>query len=409
MLIVEQEKCTGCGECEEACSFEAIAVQDDVATVNEDLCTLCGTCVDVCPSGALELRGEGTPDGVMLDEWRGVWVVGEFRWDHLAPVSLELLTEGRRLADTLNTELTAVLMGYGVTSQAPVLVAHGADRVFVVDHPELSAFTEEVYGDILVDLVRQGRPEILLAGATAMGRSLMPRVATLLETGLTADCTELDIRVEDRALLQTRPAFGGNLLATIVCPRHRPQMATIRPYVMKVGVPDPQRTGEIVKVSPTPDQLDHRMRVLESVQEESEGPNICEAEVVIAAGRGMEEEKNISLVRELAELLGGAVGATRAVTEAGWLPRRQQVGQTGKTISPKLYLGCGVSGAIQHLVGMKGSEIIIAINKDPHAPIFDVATYGLVGDVKEILPLLIRRIQREKGAQGTLADTVARF
>ncbi len=397
MLRVDRKKCVGCGECEEACAFEAICVKDNVAVVDPNVCTLCGACVDTCPEGALEISSNSGEADADLDLWRGVWVVAECRGRALAPVSLELLTQARGLADRLDTALTAVLMGYEVGSESQRLISYGADRVLLVEHPELAAFIEEVYGNILADLVRKERPEIILAGATAMGRSYIPRVATLLETGLTADCTGLDIREEDRALLQTRPAFGGNLLATIVCPRHRPQMATVRPHVMKVGVPDLGRKGEVISISPKEELLKHRSRVLESVKEQAEGPNLTEAKVIVTAGRGLEAKENLALVRELADLLGGALGATRAVVDAGWVSDRSQIGQTGVTVSPKLYIGCGVSGAIQHIVGMQGAEIIVAINRDAEAPIFNIAHYGVLGDVKEILPLLIQRIKKERG------------
>ncbi len=397
MLKVDAEKCTGCGECEESCTFEAIFVENEVAVVDQDACTLCGICVDGCPEGALELHVEEGLLATDLSSWKGIWVVAECRSGVLAPVTLELLAKSRELAGELGTEVTAVLMGHEIESRAQELIFHGADRVLVVDHPELATFTDEVYGNILADLAGRERPEIILAGATAMGRSYIPRVATILKTGLTADCTGLDIRAEDRALLQTRPAFGGNLLATIVCPGHRPQMATVRPHVMRANAPDPDRKGEVIRILPGEDLLSHRVQVLESVKEQAEGPNLSEADVIVTAGRGFEQEKNVELARELADLLGGTVGATRAAVDAGWLSGRTQIGQTGVTVSPKLYMACGVSGAIQHIVGMQGSEIIVAINKDAEAPIFDVTTYGLVGDVKEILPLLIQRIQKERG------------
>ena len=397
MLKVDTEKCTGCGECEESCTFEAIFVEDEVAVVDQDACTLCGICVDGCPEGALVIHGEEGLLATDLSSWRGIWVVAECRSGVLAPVTLELLAKSRELAGELGTEITAVLMGHEIESRAQELIFHGADRVLVVDHPELATFTDEVYGNILADLAKKENPEIILAGATAMGRSYIPRVATILETGLTADCTGLDIRAEDRALLQTRPAFGGNLLATIVCPGHRPQMATVRPHVMRANAPDPDRKGEVIRILPGEELLGHRVQVLESVKEQSEGPNLSEADVIVTAGRGFEQEKNVELARELADLLGGTVGATRAAVDAGWLSGRTQIGQTGVTVSPKLYMACGVSGAIQHIVGMQGSEIVVAINKDAEAPIFDVTTYGLVGDVKEILPLLIQRIQKERG------------
>jgi len=397
MLKVDIEKCTGCGECEESCTSEAIFVEDGIAVVDQDACALCGICVDACPEGALELHVEEGLLAADLSSWKGIWVVAECRSGVLAPVTLELLAKSRELAGELDTEVTAVLMGHEIESKAQELILYGADKVLVVDHPELAAFTDEVYGNILADLAKKKNPEIILAGATAMGRSYIPRVATILQTGLTADCTGLDIRAEDRALLQTRPAFGGNLLATIVCPGHRPQMATVRPHVMRANVPDPDRKGEVFRIFPGENLLSHRVQVLESVKEQAKGPNLSEADVIVTAGRGFEQEKNVDMAKDLADLLGGAVGATRAAVDAGWLPGRTQIGQTGVTVSPKLYMACGVSGAIQHIVGMQGSEIIVAINKDAEAPIFDVTTYGLIGDVKEILPLLIQRIQKERG------------
>ncbi len=397
MLRVDREKCVGCGGCAEVCAFGAICIEDGVAVVDPDLCTLCGTCVDNCPEGALEISADRAEPEADLKSWRGIWVAAECRKDTLATVSLELLTRARQLADRLGTDLSAVLMGYKIAPLAKDLISYGADRVLVVDHPGLAAFTGETYGNILADLARRERPEIILAGATAMGRSYIPRVATLLETGLTADCTVLDIREKDRLLLQTRPAFGGNLLATIVCPRHRPQMATVRPHIIKAGRPDPGRRGEITSISVNEELLTHRVQVLESVKEQAKGPNLTEAKVIVTAGRGLEARENLALARELADLLGGALGATRAVVDAGWLSDRAQIGQTGVTVSPKLYIGCGVSGAIQHIVGMQGAEIIVAINRDAEAPIFDIAHYGILGDVKKILPLLIQRIKKERG------------
>ncbi|NIA08699.1 MAG: electron transfer flavoprotein subunit alpha, partial [Nitrospiraceae bacterium] len=384
MLRVDRERCVGCGGCVEVCAFGAMCVEDSVAVVDSNVCTLCGTCVDICPEGALEISLDKNEAEADLDSWKGIWVAAECRDRILAPVTLELLTKARGLADRLGTDLSAVLIGHEVGTESQRLISYGADRVLLVEHPGLATFTEETYGNILAELARKERPEIILAGATAMGRSYMPRVATLLETGLTADCTGLDIREEDRLLLQTRPAFGGNLLATIVCPRHRPQMATVRPHVIKAGVPDPGRRGEVISISPDEKLLSHRIQVLESVKEQLEGPNLSEAEVIVTAGRGLEDEKNLNLAKDLTNLFGGALGATRAVVDAGWLSDRYQIGQTGVTVSPKLYIGCGVSGAIQHIVGMQGAEIIVAINKDAEAPIFNIAHYGILGDVKEI-------------------------
>ncbi len=400
MLKVDVEKCIGCGECEEVCSFGAISVVDEKAKVDPDLCSLCGTCVDTCPEGALEMESEG-PDKEKQDlsAWRGVWVVAEVRGDDFAPVTLELLGKARELADTLSVPVTAVVIGSGVKERARNLITRGADRVIVADHPELSSFVDEVYSKIVAHLARKERPEIILSGATAMGRAFIPQVATMLETGLTADCTGLEIEEGGRNLLQTRPAFGGNLMATIICDDHRPQMATVRPHVLKALEPDESRDGEIVDFLPTPELLEHRVKVVESVVEESEGPGLTDAEIVVTAGRGLEKKENLHLVERLAHCLDAGIGATRAITDAGWISGNHQIGQTGVTVSPKLYIACGVSGAIQHLVGMQGSDIIVAINKDKDAPIFDVATYAVVGDVKEVLPELIKKVCKERGIE----------
>ena len=392
MIRIDEEKCIGCGQCEDVCTFGAIELVDEIARVDQDKCTLCGSCAENCPEEAIIIEKEGAEGIGDLDAWRGVWVVAEYRQDGFAPVTFELLGRGRGLADDLGVELSAVAIGKGAKALSDELIAAGADRVYVADAPELDRFSEDVWARILAHLAGQHRPEVILAGATAMGRAFVPQVATMLETGLTADCTQLDVRKEDRCLLQTRPAFGGNLLATIVCPNHRPQMATVRPHVLKAAEPDASRTGEVVDVELTPELLSSRVKVLESVVEEGSGPDLANAEVIVTAGRGMESQDNLKWVEELAGCLGGAVAGTRAVTDAGWLPHNHQIGQTGATVAPKLYIGCGVSGAIQHLVGMQGSEIIVAINRDPDAPIFEVSTYGIVGDVKEILPLLIKRV-----------------
>ncbi|MGQ9812441.1 MAG: electron transfer flavoprotein subunit alpha/FixB family protein [Dissulfurimicrobium sp.] len=344
---------------------------------------------------SIEKGGYAQDNGA--EPWHGLWVAAECADTGVADVTLELLAKGRLLADKLDTEVTAVLMGSGISEFVGMLVSHGADQVFVVDHPELALFTEEVYSRVLAGLARRYRPEIILAGATSAGRAYIPGVATLLETGLTADCMDLDVDINDRTLLQTRPAWGGNLFVTITCPLHRPQMATVRPHVFKKGLPDPQRKGEIIPVQLEDEWLRHKVKVIESIREKAETDNdLYKAKVIVTAGRGVEDEKGMALVKELAALLNGAVAGTRPVVDAGWLPERAQIGQSGITVSPRLYIGLGVSGAVQHIAGIKDAEIIVAVNKDPNAPIFDIATYGLTGDLREILPELIRWIRHEK-------------
>ncbi len=394
MLKIDAEKCIGCGVCEAQCAFGAIEVVAGVAVVN-DKCTLCGTCVDNCEVGALAIDAAAQGATVDLAAYAGVWVFAEYRHGALAPVALELLGVGRKIADRKGVSLSAVLLGDGLANQAATLIAHGADTVYQVESPALGNFNDEPYANILEDLIREHKPEIVLAGATAIGRSFIPKVATALGAGLTADCTDLDVG-EDGNLLQTRPAFGGNIMATIVCPDTRPQMATVRPLVMKAAAWDGSRTGRVVELDPKHQRLASRVEVLSSVLSDQDRVNLSEANIVVAGGRGLDNEKGFALIRELADLLGGAVAASRAAVDAGWIGYPHQVGQTGKTVAPKVYICCGISGAIQHLVGMRSAETIIAINKDPNAPIFDVATYGVVGDLFEVLPKLIDSLRAQK-------------
>jgi electron transfer flavoprotein alpha subunit len=398
MLKIDIDACIGCGICESTCTFGAIRVEDGHAVVGDN-CTLCGSCVEVCEVEALAIERPAKEGGGDLAEWSGVWVFAEFRHGKIAPVAFELLGVGRRLADQRSAPLTAVLLGSGLVGQARELIAYGADRVYVVDEPALADFTDDAYGNVLAALAREHKPEILLAGATAIGRSFIPRVATMLATGLTADCTDLAIRLDDGVLLQTRPAFGGNIMATIECPHTRPQMATVRPLVMKPCRYDDQRPGGIIEVKPDPALLESRVKVVESVRSKDEQVNITEADILVAGGRGLESEKGFAMVRELAQMLGGAVAASRAAVDSGWIGYPHQVGQTGKTVCPKIYVACGISGAIQHLVGMQSADTIIAINRDENAPIFEVATYGIVGNLFEVLPTLIDRLKEQRSGK----------
>jgi electron transfer flavoprotein alpha subunit len=293
-------------------------------------------------------------------------------------------------------QLSALLLGHETGETAQLLIGHGADVVYLVDHQILGDFRDDCYSTITAELIRQYKPEIVLAGATAIGRSFIPGVATALNAGLTADCTRLEIRDEDGALLQTRPAFGGNIMATIVCESTRPQMATVRPKVMKQLEFDGSRQGKVVAITPTKQQLQSRVQVLESVVAEAGRVNIQEADILVSGGRGLESAKGFELIRELAETMGAKVSASRAVVDAGWIPYPHQVGQTGKTVAPKLYIACGISGAVQHVAGMQSAETIVAINRDENASIFNVADYGIVGDLFEIIPKLIRKIEERR-------------
>ncbi len=393
MLLIDTEACIGCGLCEDNCPFEAIHVVDGKAVVN-DSCTLCGTCVDHCEVAALAIeRDEG--EAIDLAAWSGIWVFAEYRGGKVAQVTNELLGVGTELAAQRGVKLAAVLL-CGQSGDVPQqLIAAGADIVYIVEDPALADFSDDAYGNALEDLARKYKPEVILAGATAIARSFIPRVATSLITGLTADCTNLAIG-DDGHLHQTRPAFGGNIMATIICPKHRPQMATVRPMVMKANTPDPARQGEIIVETIAPVRLQSRARVVRTVFTEGEQLNLSEADVVVAGGRGLDTREGFKLVEELAALLDGAVGASRAAVDSGWVGYPHQVGQTGKTVASKLYVACGISGAIQHVIGMKSSEIIVAINRDPKATIFDVADYGVVGDLFEILPRVIEKIKERR-------------
>ncbi len=315
-----------------------------------------------------------------------MWIFVEQRNGKPAGVAYELLGEGEKLASDLGEELCAVLLGYDVEHVAEEMMKYGASKVYLVDDPALDNFQDEPY-------VMEYRPSVFLFGATTVGRSLAPRIAVKLKTGLTADCTGLAIDKETKLLLQTRPAFGGNIMATIVCPEKRPQMATVRPKVMKTSTRDEARTGKIVKLSR--EIMPPRARLLETHQTSGQQSNIQEADIVVSGGRGLGKPENFALLEELAQLLGGALGASRAAVDAGWIPYAHQVGQTGKTVRPKLYVACGISGAVQHLAGMSSSNVIVAINKDPNAPIFSIATYGIIGDALEIIPALITELKRD--------------
>lgn len=388
MLIrVDIEKCTGCGTCVSACPFGAIELRDYKAFITE-ACTLCGACIDSCPEEAI--IDERAKEEKREDVHKGVWIFAEQSRGKIASVAYELLGIGRKLADERGTKLSAVL--FGPSEEVEELIRWGADIVYHVNSEDYAFLDDELYAKTLVKLIEEHKPEILLAGATSIGRSFIPRVAARLRVGLTADCTGLEIDKDTGNLLQIRPAFGGNIMATIVSPTSRPQIATVRPRVMKRGEYDKNRTGEIIIVPPLKPQ--GRVRILERVEDSSFCKvNLQDAKVIVSGGRGLGSPEGFKMLWELANLLGGTVGASRAAVDEGWIPYAHQVGQTGKTVCPKLYIACGISGAVQHLVGMQSSDVIVAINKDPNAPIFNVATYGIVGDLKVIIPLLIKKLQ----------------
>jgi len=324
---------------------------------------------------------------------QGVWVCLEQTDGKIAGVSFEMLSEARRLADELSAEVSAVLIGNQVTAQAQQAFAYGADKVYLCDDETLQHYRTESYCKVLEDLVREHSPEILLLGATNNGRDLAARLAARLETGLSADCVALALDPETRNLIQTRPAYGGNIMAEILCPVKRPQMCTIRPNAMEKLEPDASKTGELIAVPASLKEEALRTKVLEVIAKAGGEISLTDAQIIVSGGRGLGDEKGFELIGELAAALNAAVGASRAAVDSGWIPYEHQVGQTGKTVGPKLYIACGISGALQHLAGMKTSDVIVAINKDEEAPIFGVANYGIVGDLYQVLPVMIEELK----------------
>ncbi|MFH1076134.1 MAG: electron transfer flavoprotein subunit alpha [Pseudomonadota bacterium] len=394
MIDIIKDKCTGCGECVDICPSGAIVLVEGCAIVKEGECVSCGSCEAMCEAGAIVTQA---PVGALRHTpplCKGVWVVAEQRKGHIMPITHQLLGKGREVADALNTPLSAVVIGCDMREQVESLAGYGADAVFYVNHPDCANFNDELYAGVLVRLIKEHKPEIVLGGATAIGRSYIPAVATLLSTGLTADCIGLEIDKDTQLLLQTRPAYGGQIMATIVCPERRPQMATVRPNVMKKLQFDSNARCIIQEAPYDPSLYTIRTRLVEECEDnENEGMSLSDVDIVVAGGRGMKGKEHCDLLHELAQILGGAAGASRPVVDSGWMQYRQQIGQTGKTVCPKLYIAGGISGAVQHVVGMESSEAIVAINKDRFAPIFDVATYGIAGDLFEVLPVLIKRLK----------------
>lgn len=410
---IVRSKCIGCGLCVQTCPFDALELVEGIITVDPEKCTECGACVDVCPTNTLELDKPAKQNTKEDDQevtemkdkvfeikediahFKGVWVFVEQLDGEVAPVSWELLGEGRKLANKLNTELSGVLFGEGVEGLSSEVFAHGADKVYLIDDKVLAKYRTQPYAKGMIDLAKKYFPEIILMGATSLGRDLAGVVATELQTGLTADCTVLDIAKDSRYLEQTRPAFGGNIMATILCRHRRPQMATVRPRVMDMPERQEGRVGELIREQLGMTEEEVGTKVIEQIKEGASAVYLDKAEIIVAGGKGLGNKQNFALVEELAKVLGGSVGASRAAVDAGWVPLGHQVGQTGQTVRPKIYIAAGISGAIQHLVGMQTADTIVAINSDPEAPIFRVADYSIVGDVTKILPVMIEKFRNK--------------
>lgn len=387
-LQLQKDACTGCGLCADTCAYNAIKF-DSYPEIDPYACRLCGSCSQACPSGALVLNmPEKKTCEAVSSEAKGIWVLAETENGKLASVTKELLGKANELAVKLGQEVEAILVGNIVAPLADELVAYGARRVHLVEHPALGSFVEENYARMVVELCRRLHPEILLVGATLRGRGLSARVAALLKTGLTADCTELDIDKESGLLHQIRPAFGGNLMATIVTPDCRPQMASVRPGVMKALARNTSLKGEVIRHEWADFEADNRIRVISEVIEKSCGDSLGNSRIVVGIGRGVKTKETVNRIHHWAESLGAVVAGSRAAVEAGLIDAHMQVGQTGHTISPDLYIAIGISGQIQHTAAITGAKKIIAINPDRTAPIFNLADYGLVGAIEEVLPQL---------------------
>jgi electron transfer flavoprotein alpha subunit len=418
-------KCIACGaRCESSCPVDGIVMNAaGEPEVVLDKCIGCLKCVKACPGSALEIfhteeeleilaalagQQDAAEDEIDPEEkarrelvaaYRGVWVFIEQTEGEAARVSWELLGKGAELAKKLGVELSAVVLGDNVAHLCNEAFSYGADKAYLMDQPVLRHYRTYPYLDALCYLIDRYKPEVILMGATGMGRDLAGAVATRVKTGLTADCTGLDID-DKRNLMQTRPAFGGNIMATIMCDKFRPQMATVRSHVMPMPERLSGKSGEIVPVSLPMKEGDIFTKVLQVIRDSKAGEvDIAGAEFIVSGGRGMMAKENFAILKELADELGGVVGASRSAVDAGWMPADRQVGQTGKTVRPKIYVACGISGAIQHLVGMQDSDLVIAINRDPEAPIFEVASFGIVGDLFDIVPALTNQLRDMRAAK----------
>ena len=396
-IKIQLADCVQCGECVSACLYNAIYM-DEYPVIDQGRCLLCKSCIEACPSGLISMEETaGHEEFSCSTEAQGIWVMAEFHKGAIAPVTYELLGAARRLSDAASEEVSVILIGDACRGYEESLIAAGADHIYIAESSYLADQLEEMVSDVLVGMVRQYHPNILLIGATHFGRGISARTASILHTGLTADCTQLEIDSSSQRLLQIRPAFGGNIMAHIKTPDHRPQMATVRYKIMNAPERSEEESGEIVNCSIAKERLGSHVDVLDIVLKEKE-KFIENADVLVVAGRGVKKQEDLEMLQKLADLLGGQLACTRPMAESGWLPAKCQIGLSGRTVRPKLIITCGVSGAVQFTAGMNHSENIFAINKDEKAPIFKTAHYCLVGDLYEVIPQLIQKIEEKKGA-----------
>jgi electron transfer flavoprotein alpha subunit len=399
-VAIEEDKCKGCQLCVAACPYSAIKLEEKKAVLTID-CTHCGACLDSCEFDAIAFEGSQKRIRMDVTPFKGIYVFVEQDHETISNVSLELLGKARELANEFTQmgreqRVTAILVGYELSSMHESLIHYGADHVIIVRDEPFRVYRTDIYSKALTQIAKEKKPEIFLFGATPQGRDLAPRVANRLQTGLTADCTGLEICSRDGILLQTRPAFGGNIVATIVCPDNRPQMATVRPSVMKRLPKDAGRTGTVEKIEIDLKDEDFDARIIDIIESTTRRANLEEAKIIVSGGRGVKGPEGFELLAELAAELGGEVGASRGAVDSGWIEDDRQVGQTGKTVRPDLYIACGISGAVQHIAGISRSKYIIAINKDGNAPIVDISDETLVGDLFQIVPTLTKKIREYK-------------
>lgn len=418
-IYVIRERCTGCASCVKVCPVTCISMADrpkeestrwkKIAVIDVSKCVFCNACVEDCDKlyekmkaknpnpdvfHAIVMKKEEVKVKIDTASYKGVWCYAEQRHGKIIPTIYELLQVGQKLAKDLNEELSAILIGHNVSNYAQDLIEHGADKVYILDHPIFEHFIDEAYTTAFANLIKKEKPNKLLLPASIIGRSFASRLAISVHSGITADTTEIAIDKKNGLMRATRPAFGGNLMATIICEKHRPEMSTLRPMSFPRAVRQPGRRGKVISVPVDPLKWNIRTKFVKFEPELEETVDISSAEKIVSGGRGLGKPEGFKLIEELAKTLGAAVGASRPTVDAGWIAYRHQVGLTGRTVRPKLYIACGISGQIQHLAGMSSAEVIVSINKDPEAPMSKLATLSVEGDLYEMLPLIIQEIKK---------------
>jgi len=422
-IFVITERCTGCGSCVKVCPVNCISMGDrpaneqppvkwkKLAIIDVNKCVYCNACVEDCDKlyektkakmpdtnvfKAIIMKKEEVKVTVDTASYKGVWCYAEQRHGKIVPTIYEMLHVGGKMAKDLNEELSAVLIGHNVAAQAQDIIEHGADKVYVLDHPVFEFFVDEIYTQALTDLIKKEKPNKLLMPASIIGRSFASRVAICANTGITADATGFEIDKATGVMHATRPSFGGNLMATILCQKHRPEMATVRPMSFPRTPHEPGRKGQIINVPVDPSKWKCRTKFVKFDPEQADDVDIAAADKIVSGGRGLSKPDGFKLIEEFAKAIGGAVGASRPTVDAGWITYKHQVGLTGRTVRPKLYIACGISGQIQHLAGMSSADTIVAINKDVEAPLMKLASLSVEGDVYELIPLIIKEINKVK-------------